>query len=977
MLFGAACHREPPARSAAHLPSHVLDRGAAGTQIVTLPRASAGVLRLALYIDAGSRDASPPQAATIAAWIAAGGGEIQATVYPDVTELSLPCQRSALSACIDSLARALSRRDPTAAELERARIRLRDAQRQALARDPLRGLDTQALQALLGADAESYCALAQPAAAAPGGESDEDGPARSAAHAGEFLRDHYGPGRVLLVAAGDVEPAQMRDEVERAFAQLPAAARTRQVRQLRSEREPELRVDFDTQAALALAIAGRDETQLKAVVGALARALAQADPPSDLAGSLFAVRGGALALLRVRSVDTELALERALRELARLRVEAPDPAKRSALSDDLTTSSRRFGFAFATGEPPEPDNPEAPQPPSGAPELPPDDSTQPNTTSADPRPAAANSGSSNAPSTRTGNALGAAWGGEDANRDGTRDAAASNTVKDAAAADGRAKAAAPEVANTPSASPAAAASRSGASAATRPPSSVLADSSAAVAGGSAASSLHGASGSSVSGKRPTGARRGDLNAVASSSAANSGSSAVAGRAGANGGWSVAGAGAEFQFAAALQLVAAGDAGPRGLEAAETARKGRIEKARTAHARARTSGAVRTKGELDEYSAAVTSENGVRIGVQFAQGSDVAIALRVGYGAEQDPPLWHGRSALAAILASSACAGLGPELLRERLSQLGATLEPRVDAESYGLLMQLPREHWRAGLDLALRCLRAPSREPPLIADAALQLQARLRRHGGALGYRARAAALLVPSAPGKAAPWGDPARLGNLGLREIDALLRQTQVGSRWSIGIAGPVAVRDAVERSARRLADLPPHAATKSGGELSNPLQGDARLDHVNGTTIVAAWSAAGKFEQRPAAQLFARAMATLLSAVPGITVLWHDGDLLREGAFAALALRARPDIASSLTQLLAAAGASLDDAVLEDALSTALAGEREMQGLSTAELTRLAERIAREPLGVGSAAPKLDDARKLLHALRSSRARWASLH
>src|SRR5205085_7205086 len=111
---------------------------------------------------------------------------------------------------------------------------------------------------------------------------------------------------------------------------------------------------------------------------------------------------------------------------------------------------------------------------------------------------------------------------------------------------------------------------------------------------------------------------------------------------------------------------------------------------------------------------------------------------VGLGAEQDPVGQHGRSALLATLTATACAGLGPDLLHEALAELDATLEPRVAAESYGLLMRAPVERWQAALDLALRCARMPSRDAAYFAAAAWRMQ-EASQGEAALGVRARVA----------------------------------------------------------------------------------------------------------------------------------------------------------------------------------------------------------------------------------------------
>jgi predicted Zn-dependent peptidase len=785
-LLLAACSsvQRPKVNSAARMPARVLDQAPTGTQIVTLPRPSSGVLRLALYIDAGSRDAEPAETATLAAWIAAanGGQNVEATVYPDVTELALDCASDALASCIEALARALSTRETPEAALERARLRLRDGQRRALAREPFEPLDNLALSRLLGPDAaRGFFPLGLP--------NDDLTPASE--RAAKFLQDHYGPGRSLLVAAGDADPARVHETVTVSFARLPPAALPRAMRELRPAAAPELTVAFESHGALAVALAGRDQAQLQAVVASAAAALSRGEPRIEVGGSVFAARSGALAVLHARAADSELALDRLVRELSRLQLEPAPDATAASVPDDLVSSSRGYGLRFGAGDRPGPQT--------------------------------------------------------------------------------------------------------------------------------------------------------------------------------------------FQFGAALMLEAGGDPGPHAKDDVATVQRKRSEHAQSVFARALAQAAARTRGDLDQYGASVASENGAHIDVQYADTDDVAIEVRVAVGAEQDPPLLHGQTALLAMLTSIACAGMGPELLRSRLARLGAKLEPRVDAESYGLALRVPKQRWQEGLDLALRCMRTPSRQATHFADAAVLLIARLRRQNGALGYRARAALLIAPRSPGQCAPWGDPARIGNLNARTLDSAMRETQAAARWAVGIVGAVPIQEAVARAARRLADLPTGAASKPvpAGEYATGLQAETpRAINPASMTMVTAWAARGHFQAGLGARVFARAMAALLAAIPGIEVLWQDGDIRGELGFAAMALRIRPSLASALPQLLASAARSLDDRVIDKALEPAVAHARDAQSAADAQVAVRAERIARIRLGAALGEPDAAGALKLLQGLRGAPARWVVL-
>ena len=456
----------PQARTAAQLPLRVFDKTASGMSIASLPRATPNVVRVALYIDAGSRDATLPETATLSAWLAAqsAGPALEATVYPDATELSLSCSAKALPDCVAQLAHALAFRNPDAAALSEARARLRDGQRRALAHEPLAPLDRLALRELLGDAAQPFFPL---------GAVDSDLVAAGDA-VPHFLNEHYGPLRALLVAAGDVEPRALRELAETHFARAPSAVLSRGARSLVPLELPRLAVSFEERGALALALAGPDEARLSDLTRALQLRMGGGEPRVSVSGYVFPVRSGALALLHLQASDPELALDRAVRALSQLTLEEQPPHTPVVARDDLTSAARELGFDFASG------------------------------------------------------------------------------------------------------------------------------------GGRAPGEVH--------------------------------------------------------FGAALALAAGVDAGPAGQSERTEQDNRRREHAQSTFEHALAQLQPKLKGDVDEYAAAVTLDNGARIDVQFTQGSAVALAIRVGLGAEQDPPLAHGQAALLATLTSIACAGMGPELL---------------------------------------------------------------------------------------------------------------------------------------------------------------------------------------------------------------------------------------------------------------------------------------------------------------------------
>jgi predicted Zn-dependent peptidase len=777
LMFG--CGGElPKARTAARLPLQVFEETPVGVHIATLPRPTPGLVKLLLFIDAGSRDAVLPETATLSAWLAAdgGGAQLQATVYPDATEIALSCTPNELDRCTATLARALAMRSPTPDAVTEARVRLRDGQRRALAADPLRALDALALRALLGPQAEAFFPLATP---------DSDLVAASDA-VPRFLADHYGPKRTLLVAAGDVEPKAVREAVTDAFARSPQAALKRSERALTPVATPQLNVAFDEQGAVGVALAARDLTGLHDAVANLTEALARSEPRIELSGSIFAVRTGALALLRTRASDPELALDHVTRELARIVYEGPHPNTDTTVAEDVLSSARRVGFEFA-------------------------------------------------------------------------------------------------------------------------------------AGGTAAPPA-------------------------------------------------------LQFGAALYLSSGAEAPPPGPDSKAH------DDARIAHAQATFATALKTadphtSGDVDAYVASVAADSGAHIDVQFTQGSDVAIAVRVGLGADRDSPLLHGQAALLAELTGRSCAGMAPDMLRDRFAQLGASYEARVDAESYGLLIRTPKDHWQAALDLGIRCMRAPAHDTHAVLEASLALQSQLRQHGGAMLLRARTANMISPRAPGPLAPRGDPDRIANISVRDVDAALANLDFGERWAICVVGPVDVPKAVALAARRTADLTSGAAPAARWSEPAPVlpSEQPRSKDGSGAKLIAAWTTRGNFGNAFGARLFARAVAALLSGVPGVEPLWHDGDIYKETAFAAVELRIRPELAPMIGELLAGAAHNIDDDWLEHILPEALAEAAREDSARDAEFSVRAERVARTRLGANFEDPDPSTTRKLIAALRSSRPGW----
>lgn len=765
----------PEARSAAKLPHHVFETTPEGMRIASLPRATPGVLWLALYIDAGSRDAALPETATLSARLAAehADAEVNATVYPDVTELNLACDARALSSCVERLLRALSMRAPAENALAAARTRLRDDQRRALAADPDSALDALAVRSLLGDKSPSFFPL---------GSVATDLVAAGEAVA-KFLSDHYGPERALLVAAGEIEPNKLKEVATSAARGLRRADQTRSERALAPLERPKLSVSFDAKTGAVLALAGQSESSLRDATQSLSKALALSQPKADVKGHVFAARSGALALLHLTGSDCELALHEATRALARMQLEPPRSVPPEVQPDDLRSSARELGFKF---------------------------------------------------------------GAE---------------------------------------------------------------------GGAGLRALY--------------------------------------------------------FGAALALAAEPDGGPLDMKKHAEREDQRRERAQSQFDEALEQAKPALSGDIDDYVAAVELKNGAHIDVQFMQGESVAVAIRVAQGAGHDPPSMHGRAALLATLTSMYCAGMGPELVQGRFDALGATLSMHVDAESYGALLRVPKQHFEAASELLLQCLRTPSKNPKHLVEAGVRLQQRLKHTEQGLALRARTADFLSPKAPGPFAPWGDPNRIPNTQPRELEQALRDNQAGDRWAVGVVGPVEVKTSAAWLARRLADLPatPRTAAVHWDEPSGVLPSEPPRSRGLHGSFIAVWSARGDQTGAVGAELFARALRALLGALPGVEVLWHGADSYKQTSFAAVALRVRSDLLATAPSWLREAAGSLDDVWLERALEPAVAEAERQRNAAQAELSVRAEHIARLRLGATFEAPTLDAARKQVMSLRAA--------
>jgi hypothetical protein len=284
------------------------------------PLPTQGTVELALYIDAGSRDAAPVQVAALAAHALAARFDadasqppVRAQVTPDASAFVLTCSAEQLLACARRLTTLLRPAPLSAGELTAAHVQLREARSGAHA-DATRSAEAAALRALLGPEANGLFPL---------GEAEHDVDA-SAAVVQAFVNAHYGSQRALLLAEGDVD-AHALDALGLELREAPAAPRQRERRQL-----PDgggVAVEMAHENAASVALRARSLEHARAIVHLLRDPAFVTNtplPPLDLAA--FELRGGALVLLTLPTDRLEGRPEDAARELAVLALRASDAA---------------------------------------------------------------------------------------------------------------------------------------------------------------------------------------------------------------------------------------------------------------------------------------------------------------------------------------------------------------------------------------------------------------------------------------------------------------------------------------------------------------------------------------------------------------------------------------------------------------------------------------------------------------------------
>ncbi|MCB9628500.1 MAG: insulinase family protein [Sandaracinaceae bacterium] len=297
------------------------------------PLPTRGAVRLVLYVDAGSRDSTPPQVATLAAYILAarlstdsGASRVQPHVTPDATGYELECAAADVVRCAERLSGLLRPSSVSAAELANARRRLRDDRARA-AGDETRGAQAAAVRALFGSAAAGLFPL---------GAAEHDEQA-TAAELQAFLTAHYGSQRALLLAEGDIDAGAL-DELGARIRRSPHAQRERAPRDLTGRAG--VAVEVANANAAAAALLARDGEHARAVVQLLrdpAFVGEVATGAIDL--TAFELRGGSVVLLTVPSTRATTSPDVTAAELATLALRASDAADAATWRSDAPRDS--------------------------------------------------------------------------------------------------------------------------------------------------------------------------------------------------------------------------------------------------------------------------------------------------------------------------------------------------------------------------------------------------------------------------------------------------------------------------------------------------------------------------------------------------------------------------------------------------------------------------------------------------------------
>lgn len=388
-----------------------------------------------------------------------------------------------------------------------------------------------------------------------------------------------------------------------------------------------------------------------------------------------------------------------------------------------------------------------------------------------------------------------------------------------------------------------------------------------------------------------------------------------------------------------------------------------------------------KGEVERDTASVTAINGARIEVRRRDDQQVAFAVAMEGGSGFDAAALHGRSALLATLAATACQRMPADRLAVRLEYLGATLEPTVNSESWGLVLTAPSRVWRDALELAIGCALHPSLESTDIVRARLRLRERFGRDGSALWFSHRAAQMVSPALPGRIAFWGSPASAANVSQAELSRYAAEAIVGSRLSVAVVGDVPVQEAVERIARRIGELAKGALAQKlavggpKGELNPSFVSQASTERGD-FWVISTWRASGSADGAEGARAFAALMRGALDKRAGVQVVWRGAGSDSVGSWAALGLKVSSEALAGLDLLLEEVAQSLAhqrlDQTVDGFAQQAFLADSEAGARSRIE----AERMAGNRAEAGKKRRSFQSIRQVARALAACPASWLAL-
>lgn len=290
------------------------------------------------------------------------------------------------------------------------------------------------------------------------------------------------------------------------------------------------------------------------------------------------------------------------------------------------------------------------------------------------------------------------------------------------------------------------------------------------------------------------------------------------------------------------------------------------------------------------------DNGVQIEVHRRTTSAAAIAIRFGMGAASDPSNAHGRAALLAEVAARHCDGMDADALAVTLRRMGANLSARVEAGSWGLLLEMPRHQVRAGIDLLLQCALTPTLDRQYVTDTRAAMRGRFLAEEPQSALWAGAGQLLSPGAPGWVAPAGGRASLPGIDTRALAALRAASVRGQTTAIAIVADLDLDELASLAARRLRHL--KAGSPRSAERVRPAATAPDPERRPFHRAVVGWRANAGPGGAAGARALAELARAMLANLPGARVVWSGGDADAHGSWAALGLQVLPE--HSLTVL-----------------------------------------------------------------------------